>query len=946
MSPSSVVSLSAPTVKNNTDNLATSSTVEELVACIPRPFQAFYKVDLKLWFDLGVKISHCQHAIGQLKNFETAGTFPPSILGAIKVPTVQVCKEFAESSTWPAWGQDLSQNIAVVRGQVLTQCIAVKISEVSFLQSLTSEEQSAQANKLSVEKASKVFASTFSSTSEVSSLYQKEVQACNSLGHTWFRRALSLGLAKHQRELLSKMAKLSIRKDTDTHMKEYGVNDIESIVKRAVAQALGKPSQKKGAKPKPTKKSSKSSPPKSKSTSPPSTEAGLDTDTNRGTKNQIQSAEARELAKPRKRRWEWEEEAEEVMAQIDGQALRAKRFKPFDSSSFPPKWFKASVDIRAQWQLLRSTPDFVNSISSTQSEVFQGENVVLPSEIRQILSLNGKFVLHDKLRPVLVGKAFKQLARSVRNIDMFKDRPENRSYIPKFYIIQEDWEPPVASENLERGLAKIKKYLYSQVNLLPKLQPRRNPSSQDLKRYLIEKKYLVKITDKNLGLSVISLEWYQAQCLLHLSNSFAYKEEDIHISSLFRELNEIATSRYLPSTIRSYIQASTSTLPRFYVIPKVHKIPWSSRPIVPSHSWITSKVAEVVDYALQPFISRYPSILSSSKEVIEKLPKIESLANCWIVTGDVVSMYTNIQPEAAVEAIRSIYGRESKGIRKSDLVRMIQFVLYNNFFRYGKKTYWQTSGLAMGVACAPVIANLVCAVYEKERLKYRSNVKFYGRYIDDILVFFQGTESELQHWIKSWRLPGLEIKWEYSRTKAVFLDIELLLQDERLTTRVYNKMLNKHMYIPFSSAHPLSVKRAFVKAERTRYKLLCSHDSDRKACESKLYCNLLRRGYPSKLLGEWFRDELKPVDRPIPKLVLKSQYNPIWEYIRIGPVREILRESQDRDLGLDTLVLSLQRGRCLYDRFNLYNLTLLDALELEDERVPDEAQAESTTLVL
>lgn len=440
--------------------------------------------------------------------------------------------------------------------------------------------------------------------------------------------------------------------------------------------------------------------------------------------------------------------------------------------------------------------------------------------------------------------------------------------------------------------------------------------------------FLVKITNKNLGLSVISLEWYHTQCLLHLSNSIAYSEVNIRINTLYQNLAEIYNATHLPIQIKKYLQASTAILPQFYVIPKVHKTPWASRPIVPSHSWITSKVAEVVDYCLQPLLADFPTILSSSKEIIEKLHQVKSFADCYIITGDVIAMYTNINPFHAIEELRKLITRDLQKIKKSNLIQMIEFVLLNNFFKYQNKVYYQNSGLAIGVACAPVIANLFCGIYEKHAFKYRSKVQFYGRYIDDILCLFKGTEIEVKQWMLKWKLPGLDIKWEYSNTAAIFLDIELLIINNRLVTRVYKKILNKHMYIPFSSAHPLSVKKAFVKAERMRYSIICSQTEDIKSCEMNLYLNLLKRGYPQKILGEWFHETLAKVEKPIPKLILKSKYNPIWEYIRIGPIKNFLLESGE-NLDFETLVLSLKRGRSLYDIYNIYNLTLSTALELE-----------------
>jgi len=151
---------------------------------------------------------------------------------------------------------------------------------------------------------------------------------------------------------------------------------------------------------------------------------------------------------------------------------------------------------------------------------------------------------------------------------------------------------------------------------------------------------------------------------------------------------EIYSSTYLSAIIRKYIQASIIELPRFYIIPKVYKSPWASRPIVSSHSLITSRVAEVVDYALQPFIPLFPSILSSSKEVIEIIHKVDSFADCWIITGDVKAMYTDIDPFKAIDALRILIKQESQKIRKSYLTRMKELVLLNSLFTYENSIYY------------------------------------------------------------------------------------------------------------------------------------------------------------------------------------------------------------------------------------------------------------------
>ena len=421
---------------------------------------------------------------------------------------------------------------------------------------------------------------------------------------------------------------------------------------------------------------------------------------------------------------------------------------------------------------------------------------------------------------------------------------------------------------------------------------------------------------------------------------------EVALRTLRLGLDEICNYTNLPAAIRKYLQASDFQLPRFHVIPKVHKDPWSSRPIVPSHSWVTSRVSEVVDYCLKPLMKDYPTILDSTKSFIQRVRRLQSVSGCWIVTGDVTAMYTNIKLQPAIDAVSSMLSKEgSKRVRKAAIIGMMEFVMMNSYFQFQDKVYQQKSGLAMGTACAPTIANLYCAAHEKLSLKFHPKVKSYGRYIDDIFFIYKGTEDELRKFTTKWQLPGLSIVWEWSKTKAHFLDVELeIMGDGRLATRLYEKTLNKHLYIPFSSAHPLSVKRAFVKAERGRYHQICSDPNDALKSEQNLYRNLLKRGYPHRLLGQWFKDSIESFQRPPPTFLLPSQYNPIWECIRMEPIRKILSEYGTDDFlkEVPSIVTSLRKGSSMYDIYNSSNLAILnDLLSTENDDEDLEGSDES-----
>jgi len=248
----------------------------------------------------------------------------------------------------------------------------------------------------------------------------------------------------------------------------------------------------------------------------------------------------------------------------------------------------------------------------------------------------------------------------------------------------------------------------------------------------------------------------------------------------------------------------------------------------------------------------------------------------------------------------------------------------------------------MGTACAPVLANLYAGHYEERlRIPYQRGVLLYVRYIDDILCLFQGTEEAAVAFCEKVKLGPLQITWSRSLSRNEFLDIELLRTQERaervVRTRLFRKKMNRHLYIPWSSAHPLHVKKGFVKAELTRLAMLCSHFEYFADARQNFYGNLRRRGYPSKSLIEWF-SQVSYGDRSImllPKkkeqeyapLMLPGHYNPVWDFVDVNEIiasaRRFWNQEELPDSLEEPLIRSLGKTTSVFDLLSSWNKTTL-----------------------
>lgn len=922
--------------------VAAASTIEELVAITPKLFQASFGKLYRKFSDLALKLSHCRTTLSNFEGHKQRGTYPPIILGSFKEPVVQVSKEFADSDKHQDIKSMFQSAVKLNRDQALEACIGLKQEECRFI------EQSVGADAVSIE-ASTTYTRVWE---DIRTGFQVgtnkdggptyagfvvvEYNVMNKNHRDLCLKALSLGFTRHQREMNQKMSKLSIKKDTDVEMQDASTTDVKKYIDLQLSRAL---------------KAREKTPKNNTSTSMSITATrGLKTNLDcRETKPKFQIGETQQQeealqalqvrpktgTRTRKRKREWEQETQDELQLMESQ-ISGKRFKPKDALSYPPAFFDCSRTGRVMFSLLHSSLEFVDSLPSYKAEVFQGPDVSLPKEIRQALALNGKFVLHTKSDIMLVNDAFVAFQKAIRTKWFFRDNYQNKYYVPKFHV-RSTWEPPKASPAVERATFAARHALFRQVRMEGKDSRPLNPETNNLRRFLEEKSFLVKITDKNLGLAVVSKSWYLQQCRAHLCKTNNYKAHRHDIFILMDNLRNITNNHFFHGSIEKFLLESHATVPKFHVIPKVHKTPWSSRPIVPSHSWITSRASTVVDHFLQKALKQFHWVLQSTRDFVRKLrasyQQHGNFKNCTLVTGDVKEMYTNIPIDQAVDVCTSaLRFVDLEGNSYDGMVQLLNFVLRNNFFEYQDTVYWQHEGIAMGTSCAPTVANLYLAVFETDMLQtaLKEGVLFYGRYIDDIFLVFNGKVDTTKRFLDTVDHPHLQISWETSVESLPFLDVQVRIDLGLLRTFVYTKRLNRYMYVPFSSAHPLSVKRALVKGERSRFAAICSNPEDLTWVERKFKANLYRRGYPQSLLKKWFTEPVEACsDRTPDKLFYPSHYNPVWEYIDMREVERCfqmeLQGTQVPESLLRRQMLSLKRGGNMYDMYNRSNMTILTA---------------------
>jgi hypothetical protein len=95
----------------------------------------------------------------------------------------------------------------------------------------------------------------------------------------------------------------------------------------------------------------------------------------------------------------------------------------------------------------------------------------------------------------------------------------------------------------------------------------------------------------------------------------------------------------------------------FYVLPKVHKVPWKTRPVVSKVASIQEALNVWIDVQLQEVLYLCPAYLKDSWYFLDRLKT--QLANSTIFTADAAGMYSNINTDHALATFVVITGRNT-----------------------------------------------------------------------------------------------------------------------------------------------------------------------------------------------------------------------------------------------------------------------------------------------
>ena len=409
------------------------------------------------------------------------------------------------------------------------------------------------------------------------------------------------------------------------------------------------------------------------------------------------------------------------------------------------------------------------------------------------------------------------------------------------------------------------------------------------------KSIVIKTADKGSAFIIMDTEFYLAKV-----------EERLNIANIYKSHSKNPDNTAV-SRLKNFIEKHKSSLTKieklclknpnfktsnFVAYPKIHKSEAISKQVSNSNSVYlematpddlkfryihagpnapTSKLSELLDNLLKPYLTKIPSYIKDSNDFLNKLPTFSEneINDIVFATCDIVDMYSNIELDIVIKSVQYWVSKFPTLLHPRFDLEFIEeglgIVLNNAFFQFNDKYYSLQCGTGTGTQVAPTIANLAMGyleitLYSKVKNTFGNNVEIYvknnwKRFIDDGQICWKKSFGDFNKFVSILNQlhPKIQFTSEVNENKISFLNILLYKNVNQIHTDIFYKDTDTHDYLPFSSCHPRHTK---INVPSTLARMVCQIVTDpiiREKRLKELKSWLLKSGYKPDLITNCFK---------------------------------------------------------------------------------------------
>ena len=423
-------------------------------------------------------------------------------------------------------------------------------------------------------------------------------------------------------------------------------------------------------------------------------------------------------------------------------------------------------------------------------------STVIPSNIQSLIQLGDNFSLPFPKKDSLTMEFIKNVENNIRKLPVASQTcVRNRSAPIINRLPSYSFPHSYALEELNRLASATSSFLKENPNLI-----------------------LTRADKGNVTVALNRDDYIQKmEALLNDRETYTVVRRDPSktITSNLRDLlSRWKSSDFISSFTYKSLYCSDGILPRAYGLPKIHKVNCPLRIIVSCVDSPLYSLALFLHKIMYKYFPKPESHILNSFQLVKRLSNIRIEDNYRLISLDVVSLFTNIPLDMAVDSIsnRWNYLSDNISIPKNEFLMAVNLVLRSTFFKFNNIIYQQTFGTPMGSPLSPVIADIVLQDLESRALGTLDFVlPFYFRYVDDVVC--AAPSDSLEHVLNVFNSfhPRLQFTLEVGELNTLnFLDVSLIIRDNHIIFDLYRKPSFSGRYLNFWSQHPVCQKRGTV----------------------------------------------------------------------------------------------------------------------------------------